>query len=117
MIAWSGFERGGPRSVTDRAVVVALWRVCETQERDRVLMLVVRKLGGELQLRSRITKRVTRIITRRGLRMTHRTDLRPRTAEKLRPVTTHARGVIGIIGDIREGYFVTRVASCFVFLC
>ena len=88
--------------MTDSAVVVTLRRVCETQQRDHVLVLVVRKLDRELKLRRRIAKRVTRLIARRRLRVTHGTDRRPRAAEELRPVTTHARIVARIIVDIRE---------------
>src|SRR5690349_20303712 len=51
VIGGRGFERRRSRSVTDGAVVVILRRVCETQERDRVLMLIVRKLDRELQHR------------------------------------------------------------------
>ena len=48
VICRRGFERRGSRSVTDRAVVITLRRVRETQEGDRVLVLVVRKLDREL---------------------------------------------------------------------
>ena len=112
--------------MTDRAVVVILRRVRETQERDRVLMLVVRKLDRELKLRGWIAKRVTHLITRRRLRMTNRTDRRPRAAEELRTVTAHARLMARIIRDVRErgcftpvfGWdFVACIAGCFMFGC
>lgn len=51
MICRRGFERRRSRSMTDRAIVVILRRMRETQERDRVLVLVVRKLDRELKLR------------------------------------------------------------------
>ena len=51
VICWRGFERRRSRPMTDGAVVVILRRMRETQERDRVLMLVVRKLDCELKLR------------------------------------------------------------------
>ena len=51
VIFWCGFERRGPRPMTDGAVVVTLRRVCETQESDRVLVSIVWKLDRELELR------------------------------------------------------------------
>src|ERR1051325_40257 len=102
--------------MTDGAVVVLLRRMRETQERDRVLVLVVRKLDHELKLRLRIAKVVTSIIARRSLRVTHRTDRRARTAEELRPVTTHTSIVARVILDVRESDFVTAIASGAVFL-
>jgi hypothetical protein len=111
------FERGGSRCVTDGAVIVALRRMREAQKGDRVLVLVVWKLGRELELRRGIAKRVTHIITRRCFRMTHGTDRRPRTAEELRPVTTHARFMAGIIRDVRKRDLVAGDAGCLVLLC
>lgn len=102
VIGRNSFERRGPCSMTDSAVVVALRRVRETQQCNCILMFVVRKLDVELQLRSGIPKRVTRFIARGGLRMTHRTDRRLRTAEELRTVTTHTRVMIGVIGNVRK---------------
>ena len=116
VVAGRGFERRRPGSMTDGAVVVLLRRVRETQERDRVLVLVVRKLDRELKLRLRIAKVVTSIIARRSLRVTHRTDRRPRTAEELWPVTTHTSIVARVILDVRESDFVTAIASGAVFL-
>ena len=115
MILWRGLEGCGARRVTDRAVVVVLLRrMCE-RHCDHVLMLVVRKLDVELQLRRRVSKRETNIIARRRLRVTHRTDRRSGTLEKLRPVTAHARAMAGVIGDVGKGYFVAAIASGPVF--
>ena len=50
MTGGRSFERRRPGSMTDGAVVVLLRRVRETQERDRVLVLVVWKLNRELKL-------------------------------------------------------------------
>ena len=79
-------------------------------------MTIVRKLDRELKLRRWISKRQARLISWRRLRVTHRTDGRPRAAEKLRTMTTHARVVIGIILDIGKSNFVTGITGCFVFL-
>jgi hypothetical protein len=84
---------------------------------DHVLMLVVWKLDIELQLRRRIAECVTHIIAWRSLRMTHRTNWRPRTTEELWAVTTHARIVAGVIGDIGKPDLVTRNTSCLVLWC
>src|ERR1044071_7541339 len=98
MITGHRLEGGGSRSMADGAVVVVLRRrMFEPQQRNHVLMPVMRKLDRELQLRRRVAKRVTGIIAWRGLRMTNRTDWRPRATEELRPVTTHACIVTGVI--------------------
>ena len=88
----------------------------ETQERDRILVLVVWKLNRKLQLRRGIAKRVTRFVTRRSLRVTHGTDRRLRAAEELRAMTTHACIVARVIGDVREGDFVAAIAGGAVLL-
>ena len=86
-------------------------------------MPVVGKLNRELQLGRRISKRISRLITRRSLRMTNRTDYRLRAFEELWAVTTHARIVIGIIFDVRKGgrvlcrYLVTGITGCLMLLC
>ena len=51
VIGRRSFERRRSRSMTDRAVVVILRWMCEPQERDRILVLVVWKLDRELKLR------------------------------------------------------------------
>ena len=88
----------------------------KTQKSDHVLVLVVWKLDRELKLCGGIAKRVTHIIAWRCLRVTHRTDWRPRAAEELRPVTAHARVVTGVIRDVGKLYLVARVAGGLVLL-
>jgi len=78
-------------------------------------MTIMWKLDRELKLGRWIAKRKARLIARRRLRVTHRTDRRPRATEKLRTMTTHARIVIGIILDIGKSNFVTSITGCFVF--
>ena len=117
MIRRHSFKGSCARSVTDRAVVVALRRVRETQQRNHVLMPVMRKLDRELQLRRGIAERVPHVIAWRSLRVTHGTDRRSCAAEELWAMTAHTRVVTRIIIDIRERYLVTRVAGRFVFLC
>ena len=109
------FECGSARRVTDRAVVVTLWRMRETQHRDDVLVLVVWKLGRELKFRCGIAKGVTHIIARRGLGVTDRADRRPCATEELRPVTAYTRVVARIILDIGESDFVAGIARGAVF--
>ena len=115
MIGRHCLERRGTLSVTDSTVVVVLRRMREPQHRDHVLVFVVRKLDRELQLRRRIPEGKPRLITRRGLRMTHRTDWRPSTAEELWSMTAYARIVTRIILDIRKRYLVTRTTCGFMF--
>jgi hypothetical protein len=81
-----------------------------------VLMFVVRKIYFELALvfwlRSliraiRFAESETSFFARRGAQVTYRTNRRASadrrlTCKKLRPMTTHARVVIGEIRDIRE---------------
>ena len=115
MIFGCCLDRRGPRSVTDRAVVIVLLRrMCE-RHGDYVLVLVVRKLDIELQLRRRVSKRETSIVARRRLRVTHRTDRRACAFEKLRPVTAHTRVMAGIIVDVGKRDFVAAIASGPVF--
>jgi hypothetical protein len=109
VICWSRFEDNSAWLVADRAVVVILhWgmrkcacRLWTTQERNHVLVFVVRKLDRELQLRRRITKRQSRLITRRSFGVTDGTDRRSRAFEKLRAVTTHTRVMSRVIDDVR----------------
>ena len=102
-------ERRGALPMTNCAVVEALWlRVRKAQHRNHILVFVVRKFDRELQPRHRVPKRQSRLITRRSLRVTHRTDRRFRAAEELRPVTTHARIVTRVIVNIRKVNLVTR---------
>ena len=55
--------------------------------------------------------------------MTNRADRRPRAFEKLWPVTTHARIMIGVILDIRETrrifrwYLMTGITGSLMLLC
>lgn len=110
VICWRGSESLCERRVTDRAVVVVLLRrmreidlFARTEAlRDYVLMFVVRKLDRELESRHRVAKRESHFVTRRSLCVTDGTDRRPRAAEKLRPMTTHARFVIGVVDDVRK---------------
>ena len=111
-----GFESRGARRVADGAVVVLRWRVREPQQRNHVLMPVMRELDRKLKPGRRVTKRESHLIARRCLRMANGADRRPRTAEELRPVTTHTRVVARIILDVRKSYFVAGVASGPVFL-
>jgi hypothetical protein len=120
VICGHSFESSCARCVANRAVVIALLRVGETQHCDHSLVPIVRKFDRELQLRSGIPKREARLIARRRLRVTNRTDWRPRTAEKLRSVTTHTGVVLRVIfdvgvcrdfGPIFSRYFVTRVTA------
>lgn len=85
----------------------------------------MRKFDRELQLRRWISKSKSRLITRRGLRMTNRANYRPRALKKLGPVTTHAGGMIRIILDIGEcgrfgpilcGHFMTGIACALMLL-
>ena len=94
--------------------------------RDDVLMLVMGKLNHELTRADRITKSKASIMTRRHRRVADATDNRACASEKLRPVTTHARIMTGIIGDIGEvsdlfpvfsGRFMAGVAGGLVFGC
>src|SRR5688572_18767273 len=97
-------------TMTDRAVVVVLLlgrsvrefhALSRTEEsRNYVLMFVVWKFDRELQSRCWISKCVARFVTRASLCMTHGTDRRPCPFEKLRPVTTNTRRVVGIIDDV-----------------
>ena len=108
MIGRHSLERRRALSMTDSAVVVILRRMREPQHRDHVLVLIVRKLDRELQLQRRIPKRISRLIARRRLRVTHRADRRPGAAEELRSMTTHACIVTRVILDIRKRNLVTR---------
>ena len=101
--------------MTDGAVVVIL-RVRETQQGDHILMPIVWKLDSKLKLLCRIAKRVTRVITRRSLRVTDGTDRRPRTAEELRAMTTHTRIMAWVIGDVWKGNLVAATAGGAVLL-
>jgi hypothetical protein len=112
--------------VTDRAVVVVLRRVRETQLCDYVLMFVMRELDRELLLRRRVSKREANIVAWRSPGMANGTDRWLRAAEELRPMTTHASIVIWIVRDVwkcrRFGpffrrSFVTRAARRLMFLC
>ena len=117
MIAGDCLEGGGSRQVADGAVVVILRRrMFEPQQCNHVLMPVMWKLDRKLQLCRRVAKRITHIDAWRGLRVTDRTNRRPRAAEELRPVTTHACIMTGVIRDIGKSYLVTRVAGCAMFL-
>ena len=116
MTGRDSLERRGALSVTDRAVVITLRRMRESQQRDHILVTVVWKLDRELQIERRISEWKPCLITRRRLRVTHGTDLRSRTAEELRPMTTHTRIVTWIIIDIRKLYLVTRITRRPMFL-
>ena len=109
MIGRYCFEGRGTLAVTDSAVVVVLRRMREPQHRNHVLVLVVRKLDRELQFRRRIPESKTRLIARRGLRMTNRADWRPGPTEELRPMTAYTGIMTWIILDIRKRYLVTRI--------
>jgi len=96
-------------------------------------MFVVRKLDRKLPFVFRFCRLIgiirlaeseARIFARRGVQMTDGANRRTRcdkglACEKLLPVTTHTRFVIGKIGDVREfsfgspgsWNFVTRVAG------
>jgi len=102
--------------VTDRAVVVTLRRMRKPQQRDHILVPVVRKLDRELSHHSGISKRQPRLITRRRLRMTAGADRRSRAAEELRSVTTHARIVTRIIFNVGKGDLVTGITRRLMFL-
>ena len=103
VIGRNGFERRCPRSMTEATVVVS-----------DVLMHVMRKVDLELQLRGRIAKRVTHVVTGRGLRMTNGADRRPRAAKELRTVTAHACVVTRVIRDIGKLDLMTYIAGRFV---
>lgn len=107
---WRRLEHRGALPMTDGAVVVTLRRMRESQQRDHVLVPVVRKLDRKLELHRWISKRQSRLITRRRLRVTHGTNGRPRAAEELRAMTTHARIMARVIVDIRKLDLVTRIA-------
>ena len=101
-------------------------RVADSAAVDHILVSVVRKFDRKLKFPRGVSKRKPRFVARRRLRVTDRTDRRPRTAEELRPVTAYTRIVAGIIRDVRERrYFgpiftwelVTCIAGCFVFGC
>ena len=115
MIGRNRLERRGALAVTDGAVVITLRRVREPQHRNHVLVLVVRKLDPELQLRRGISESKPRVITRRSLRVTHRADRRLRATEELRSMTTDASIMARIIIDIRKRDLVTRITRCFMF--
>ena len=116
MIRRDRLECGRALAMADSAIVVTLLHMRESQQGNRILMPVMRKLDRELPFYSRISEREPCCITRRRLRMTHGTDRRSRAAEELRSMTAHTRIVTGVILDIREGYFVTCVARRLVFL-
>jgi hypothetical protein len=110
MFGRNSFEGRTALTVTDSAVVVILRRsMREPQHRNHVLVLIVRKLDLELQFCRRIPERKPRLIARRGLRMAHGADRGLGAAEELRPMTTYASIVAGIILDIRKGNLVTRI--------
>jgi hypothetical protein len=109
-------EHRRARRVTDGAVVVTLRRMCEPQQRDHILVFVVRKLDRELKFESRVSKRKPRFVAWRRLCVTHGADRRPRAPEKLPPVTTHTCIVARVIIDVRKGYLVTRITRSPVFL-
>lgn len=111
--------------MADRAVVVVLRRRMRkrdsfprswpTPARDHVLMLIVWKLDRELSPWIRLSKRKSRVITRRRFRMTDRTDLRSGAAEKLPAMTAHTRLVIRVIAGVNIR-FMTGVAGLLMFL-
>lgn len=111
--------------MADRAVVVVLrrrmrerdsiQRLWTTEARDHVLMLIVWKLDRELSPWIRLSKRKSCLIPRRRFRMTDRTDLRSRAAEKLPAMTAHTRLVIRVIAGVNIR-FMTRVAGLLMFL-
>ena len=110
MISRHSLECRGTLPVTDSAVVVVLRRACEN--RSIAITSWCLSCGNSIvncSFDAGFLKRKPRLITRRGLRMTHRTDRRPGAAEELRSMTAYARIMTRIIIDIRKRYLVTRI--------
>lgn len=139
------FRDDGLLNVADRTVVKRLPRLIHSrlaeqgphkdvtciqikpvaQRSDNVLMFVVWKLDSELKSVCRITKRQSRIISRRYSGMTNGADGWPITFKKLWPMTTDTGRMSRIVSYVRVGFcflplarrnFMTGVAGCLMFI-